>query len=196
TRSVCAIALCALVTSHVAAIDPARWQTITSREGGFTIDMPGQPITRSEIENTPDGQMRAFIMLCETDEGDFAAFRIDVPANVPRGQEERILDSMGRFFARMWNGRLLSEKKVSSAFGVPGRDFTIQGRPEKRGRLAMIRVRLYLSARAVFAVAVISPDGETLPVDTGRFLGSLFLGQARTRASGVPEPEAGGHAPP
>jgi regulation of enolase protein 1 (concanavalin A-like superfamily) len=192
TRFVSALVLCALAAPPAAAIDPARWQAIVSREGGFTVDMPGPPVTKTDVENTPEGQLRAFVMACETDEGDFVAFRIDVPGGAPRGQEERVLDSMGRFFAKMWHGKVLTEKQVRSAFGVPGRDFTIQGRPEKRGALSLIRVRIYLSNRAVFAVAVVSPEGESLPVDTGRFLGSLFLGDARTRASGVPDPEVEG----
>jgi regulation of enolase protein 1 (concanavalin A-like superfamily) len=44
----------------------------------------------------------------------------------------------------------------------------------------------------MFAVAVVSAPNQELPEETGRFLGSLTLGESRQRATGTPEPDPPG----
>lgn len=169
------------------------WETITSKEGGFTVDMPAKPsFTRSSTRRIGGRATRVFFLSCDTRDGGYLAFRIDMPVAIPRGLAERTLDSLRTFFAREWNGRVVREKKVL-AQGQPGRDFTVEGRPDGRG-VATIRVRQYLVGRSIFAVVVVSPASGELPEDAGRFLGSLALGEARVRATGTPEPEPTGTA--
>ena len=107
-----------------------------------------------------------------------------------RRSEEQLLDAERDFFAEMWKGRVVAEKKVR-AQGRPGRDFTVRGRPNRGGE-STIRARLYHAGQSLFAVAVVSIANGELPEDAGRFLGSLALGAAMSRASGTPEPEPTG----
>jgi regulation of enolase protein 1 (concanavalin A-like superfamily) len=169
----------------------ADWQTINSKAGGFTVDFPATPTEeRNENKRTRGGNAKFYLIGCETDRGDFLAFRIDVPGNVLAGSEERVLDQTRDLFAEIMNGRVVSEKKIGVR-GWLGRDFTIRGRPDDEGD-STIRIREFLTDRAIFAVAVVSPPNQELPDETGRFLGSLALGEARVRASATPEPEVRG----
>jgi regulation of enolase protein 1 (concanavalin A-like superfamily) len=86
---------------------------------------------------------------------------------------------------------VISEKKVR-AEGRLGRDFTIRGKPAEETGILTIRVREYLIGNAVYAVAVVSAPNRELPLDAGRFLGSLAIGTERKRAAGTPEPEPTG----
>ena len=57
-------------------------------------------------------------------------------------------------------------------------------------------MREYLYGNSVFLIAVISAPNRELPDDTGRFLGSLALGEAKVRAQGTPTVEPKGVALP
>lgn len=167
------------------------WQTVTSKEGGFTVDMPGkQTFNSSETRRTAAGLVKMVGIGCASDNAGYLAFRIDMPA-VPRGSEDKVLDAQRDHFAEEWNGKVIREKKVLTQRRYWGRDFTIQGKLDARGT-STIRVRQYLIGKSIFALVVLSAPNWELPEDVGRFLGSLTLGEAGIRATGAPEPEPQG----
>ncbi|HTU22837.1 MAG TPA: trypsin-like peptidase domain-containing protein [Gemmataceae bacterium] len=169
------------------------WETITSKEGGFTVDMPVKPSINVSQSRTYRGTTIKMLFLgCHTDDGVYLAFRIDMPIPVPRNQVEHALDAQRDSFAELFEGRVVREKRVMVlSQGLSGRDFTIEGKPDE-DETSTIRVRQYLVGRAIFAVVVFSPPDGELPEDAGRFLGSLALGEAKLRANGTPEPEPKG----
>jgi regulation of enolase protein 1 (concanavalin A-like superfamily) len=128
---------------------------------------------------------------CQTEAGGYLALRVEFPTAVRRGAEERYLDDERDELARLWNGRVIREKRVL-ADGRPGRDFTILGRYEGEGAALAVRVREYLVGKSLYVVAVASHPNRELPEDAGRFLGSLALGEARARAAGSPGPDPAG----
>jgi regulation of enolase protein 1 (concanavalin A-like superfamily) len=166
-----------------------RWETITSKEGGFTVDMPLKP-TLQTSRTRAGGTIKVLLLGCHNDDGVYLAFRIDMPKPIPQAVAERILDAQRDSFAEEWDGKVVREKRVL-AQGHAGRDFTIRGRPNEEGD-STIRVREYLVGKSIFAVAVLSPPDEELPDDAGRFLGSLALGETKVRATGTPGPEPTG----
>lgn len=167
--------------------DQERWETIVSQAGGFTVDMPAKlAVNEGSIKRVGGAALKTLVLGCETENGMYLAYRLDLPGAVPPKAEEKLLDALRDFFAEQWNGKVVTEKRVRTQ-GGQGRDFTITGKPDGK-EVAGIRVRQYLVGRSLFAVAVFAPGGE-LPDDAGRFLGSLALGEARTRASGTPEAE-------
>lgn len=169
------------------------WETITSKEGGFTVDMPVKPsLNISRSRTTRSGPSKYLVLGCNTEDGVYLAFRIDIGTAIPRNMVERVLDAERNYFAQEWHGKVVREKRVL-AQGQAGRDFTIVGKPDEDG-VCTIRMRQYLVGRSIFAVAVFSPPESELPEDAGRFLGSLALGESKTRASGTPEPEPTGTA--
>jgi regulation of enolase protein 1 (concanavalin A-like superfamily) len=168
------------------------WETVTSREGQFTVEMPTKPsYSRMRTRNGPGGKIQTLIIGCDTPGGVYLAYKIVLPTAVVRGAEDRELDAERDVFAQEWNGKVISEKKVR-AQGLLGRDFTIRGKPDKETGVLTIRIREYLIGKAVYAMAVVSAPNRELPVDAGRFLGSLALGTEKKRAAGTPEPEPTG----
>jgi regulation of enolase protein 1 (concanavalin A-like superfamily) len=167
------------------------WVSVSSREGGFTVDMPVKPmLTKSSTRKTAVGPMKMLLIGCGTENGAYLAFRIDLPKPVAKDAVPQVLDALRDHFAEEWKGKVIREKKVL-AQGNAGRDFTIRGKPDDKG-VSAIRMRQYLVDKAVFAVAVHSLPDQELPMDAGRFLGSLSLGDAKIRATGTPEPEPKG----
>jgi regulation of enolase protein 1 (concanavalin A-like superfamily) len=167
--------------------DRRRWETIVSKAGGFTVDMPAKlVINESGTKRVGASVLETLTLGCETENGVYLAQRMNLPTALPPEIGGILLDAARDVSAAQWNGEVVTEKRIRTP-GGQGRDFTITGKPDGR-EVACIRVRQYLVGRNLFAVAVVAP-GTELPDDAGRFLGSLALGEARTRASGTPEAE-------
>jgi regulation of enolase protein 1 (concanavalin A-like superfamily) len=178
----------------VSARAPAQtpWETVTSKEGQFTVEMPAKPnFTNSRTRKGPGGTVKVLIMGCETKSGAYIVYRIDFPTPIVKGAEDEALNDERDEFAKEWNGKVIGEKKVR-AEGKIGRDFTIRGKPADDSGVLTIRVRQYLVGKSLFAVLVVSAPNRELPEDAGRFLGSLALGEGKARAAGKPEPEPTG----
>src|SRR5262245_11712222 len=168
------------------------WEAVTSKEGGFSVEMPAKPsLTSSSTRKDKGGTTKVHTLGCETAGGVYIAQKIEFPTAVAKGAEEQALDAERDAFAAEWRGKVLSEKKVRAG-GRPGRDFTIRGKPEKDSGVLTVRVREYLDGRAVYAVLVASQPNRELPEDAGRFLGSLAIGEGKARVAGTPEKEAAG----
>jgi regulation of enolase protein 1 (concanavalin A-like superfamily) len=175
------------------ALAQAPWETVTSKEGQFTVEMPVKPnITRSRTRTGPGGTVKVLMIGCRTEAGAYFAYKVDFPTPIVRGAEDEVLDAQRDDFAEEWHGRVTGEKKVRAEAKI-GRDFTVRGRPVEDVGILTIRIRQYLAGKAIYAVAVVSAPNRELPEDAGRFLGSLAIGEARARAAGTPEPEPAGH---
>jgi regulation of enolase protein 1 (concanavalin A-like superfamily) len=189
------VATFALVLAAVSgppALAQSMWETVTSKEGPFTVEMPKKPsFSRTQTRKGPDGAVKVFMTGCDTPAGGYIAYRIELPTAVVKGAEDAQLDSERDSFAKEFNGKVISEKKVR-AEGKLGRDFTIRGKPGEEPGVVTIRVRLYLVGKAVYAVMVVSAPNRELPEDTGRFLGSLAIGTTKPRPAATSEPEPTG----
>lgn len=167
---------------------PAKWETVTSQEGHFTVEMPKQP----DIKRVrTSGALRTLTVGCKIESGVYFVYRIDLPAAIARGAEERELNRVRDFLAQEWNGKVASEKKVMAGLRV-GRDFTVRGRPADEEGECSIRVRMYLDGRTIFAMLVASAPNGGLPLDAGRFLGSLAIGNEKAKTVGGLEPDPKG----
>jgi regulation of enolase protein 1 (concanavalin A-like superfamily) len=168
------------------------WQTVTSAEGQFSVEMPTQPtFTKTKTRNGPDGQVKVLTLGCETASGLYLVYKEDLPTAIVKGTEDVQLDAERDELAREWSGKVLGEKKVRAA-GRLGRDYTIRGKPLTGTGILTVRVRTYLVEKTIYSVIVVSAENRELPEGTGRFLGSLALGTVRTRVAGTPEPEPTG----
>jgi regulation of enolase protein 1 (concanavalin A-like superfamily) len=177
---------------HQPASAPPPWETVTSKEGQFTVEMPTKPnMTRSRTRTGPGGTVRILMIGCKANGGAYLALKAEFPTPIVKGAEDEQLDAQRNDLAEEWNGKVISEKKVR-AEGKVGRDFTIRGQPPEERGVLTIRVREYLAGRAIYAVAVLSAPNRELPEDAGRFLGSLAIGETPVRAAGTPEPEPTG----
>ena len=188
-----AFALALAVTlSFALANAPAAddWEKVESKEGGFTVQMPGKPtINKSRTRKGAGGDVKTVIIGCEGTGGLFIAYKVQLPTTIVKGTEDAELDAERDSMAKEWNGKVTAERKIRGGKMV-GRDFTIRGTPEKGAGVLTIRMREYLAADSVYIVAVISLPNRELPNDTGLFLGSLMIDGVR--AAGSPTPDQKG----
>jgi regulation of enolase protein 1 (concanavalin A-like superfamily) len=169
-----------------------KWEVVTSKEGGFSVEMPVSPsIKWARTRKRADGTTRVTALGGKSDSGLYLVYKIELPTAVLKGTEDRELDAERDALADEFNGKVISEKKVLAA-GKYGRDFTIRGKPAEETGVLTIRVRQYLDGKAVYAVIVGSAANRELPADAGRFLGSLVLGDAKARLTAPEEPEPTG----
>jgi regulation of enolase protein 1 (concanavalin A-like superfamily) len=189
-RFSCVLIVALTLTFAPWAAAEEKWQTVTSKEGKFTVEMPGKP-TIKKTRTRKGSKIKVSVLGCTTEAGSYFAYKVDLTTAVVPGAEEAELDAQRDALAEEWNGEVLSEKHIRAADKV-GRDFTIRGKPKEGPGELKIRVRQYLVGKAIYIVSVVSPPDHDLPVDTGRFLGSLELGETRTRAAGTPGPEPKG----
>jgi regulation of enolase protein 1 (concanavalin A-like superfamily) len=170
----------------------AAWETVTSKEGQFSVEMPAKPnLQHSRTRTGPGGAVRVLMLGCRTGGGAYIAYKVEFPTPIVPGTEDAQLDAERDEFAEEWNGKVISEKKVRAETRI-GRDFTIRGKPDQGTGVLTVRVREYLVGKAIYAVLVVSAPNRQLPEDAGRFLGSLVIGGTRARAAAKPEPEPTG----
>lgn len=180
-----------LVSSAPAATAQTAWEAVTSKEGGFSVEMPAKPSLNTASTRKDKGGVTKVLQIgCETAGGVYLVHKIEFPTAVAKGAEDEQLNAERDAFAAEWRGKVVGEKKVRAG-GRVGRDFTIRGKPEKDTGVLTVRVREYLDGKAVYAVLVVSQPNRDLPDDTGRFLGSLGIGETKARV-GTPEKEVPG----
>lgn len=183
--------LLALVSVCLPASAQSKWEAVTSKEGGFSVELPAKAsLNSSSTRKDKSGTTKIMQIGCETDSGVYIVQKIEFPTAVVKGAEDEQLNAERDAFAAEWRGKVVGEKKVRAA-GRVGRDFTIRGKPEKDSGVLTVRVREYLDGKAVYAVIVVSAPNRELPEDTGRFLGSLGIGETKARVS-TPEKEPDG----
>jgi regulation of enolase protein 1 (concanavalin A-like superfamily) len=182
----------------LAVVGPAwsqnAWEPVISKEGGFSVEMPIKPaLNTSSTRKDKGGTTKLMQIGCETDAGIYIVQKAEFPTPIAKGAEDEQLNAERDEFAKEWRGKVTGEKKVRAS-GRMGRDFTIRGKPVKDSGVLTVRVREYLDGKAVYAVIVCSLPNRELPEDTGRFLGSLGIGETKARIAGTPEQEPEGTA--
>jgi regulation of enolase protein 1 (concanavalin A-like superfamily) len=184
------VAVLAFTQTHARA--QVNWETFTSKEGQFTVELPGKPtINQSRVRKGADGNVKTVLVGYKGEAGIYLAYKVILPTKIVKGTEEAELDAERDALAKDWNGKVLAERKIRAGDKI-GRDFTVRGKPEKEEGTLTIRVREYLAGNSVFLIGVISAPNRELPDDAGRFLGSLALGEAKVRAQGTPTVEPKG----
>ena len=109
-----------------------------------------------------------------------------------KGAEGNLLVAFRDYFAKLFNGKVISEKKVRFEGSYPGLDFTIRAQPEA-GVVATVRIRQYLAGQAIYALIAAPAANRELPEDAGRFFGSFAIGTNRIKKTG-PKAETLGKA--
>jgi len=172
------LALAACLQSPVMAAKP--WQPVISQEGQFSVEMPARPNTQSShMQNGAGGRLQVVTIGCETKSGAYQVHKVEFPTALVRGAEDAQLNDQRDYFALLFNGKVISEKRTT-LMGRPGRDFVIRGEEPGLG-VVTVRAREFVAGKAVFVLLVAANANRELPEDAGRFLGSLELGTKREK---------------
>ena len=120
------------------------WKEFTSKEGGFTVLMPGTPKEQTQKFATQVGDIEAKMFQLEAKPGQaYVMAYADYPeAVVKKSNPDKILDGARDGAAKKINGKVASEKKITLE-KHPGREVEIEG----PGNI-LIRVRVFLVKHA------------------------------------------------
>lgn len=183
-----------LSTAFQAPDAPAKpWVAVVSREGNFVVDMPKPPTENfTRTSRTRGGRVRTTVIQCDTEDVLYVAEKVQpsrTATNLKKNEAEALLEYWRDSLANEFNGRVITQKKISYGPKNPGRDFTIEGRPVENKGLATIRVREFFASNSLYILYAVTAADAELPQDVGRFFASFNVGTHRTKKyEPYPEP--------
>jgi hypothetical protein len=161
------------------------WKPFSSKDGGFTVLMPGQPTQENRTVKTEVGSIpvQAFSVL-RRGEALYAVAYSDFPGNFPQNPRDidRLLAQVASGFAQGAKGRLVSQQTIGLG-NFPGREIRLQ---LDRGLIA--RGRLFVVNSRLYQVIVVTGQERNLTKSIEGFFKSFRLIDNAT-ASKAPSPE-------
>jgi hypothetical protein len=150
---------------------PPGWRVFTSKEGGFSVALPGPPAESKQRVATATGHLDVYLFLVEGKDGTaYVVSYSDLPADeVKPGSEEKRLDFAREGAVANARGKLRTEKKVELD-GCPGRELVIETDKD-----VVIRMRVYAAKRRLYQAMAMGPGGFSQSKDALLFLDSLRL---------------------
>src|SRR5262245_17093948 len=87
-------AVLAFAVAHAAAAGKDSWETVNSKEGQFSVEMPEKPaINQSRIRKGIGGNVRTVLVGCKTEGGIYIVYSILQPTAIVKGTENTELDA-------------------------------------------------------------------------------------------------------
>jgi regulation of enolase protein 1 (concanavalin A-like superfamily) len=165
------------------------WQTVTSKEGGFTVQMPSQP-NGCENEGGMGFSITKLSYASQTLE--LIAMAVQGPTELPEAEREKVLvRARDKALSGAGTGLIVVSEEPITAGELEGRQYELTldklsvGKVQARGRAFSHGKGAY----ALFAVSRVS--NQPLPPDANRFLESFALVGANSEvASAKPAPAA------
>jgi hypothetical protein len=151
------------------------WKKFTSREGAFSVLMPGTPVAKREAVPTPIGQVVTHFFSLEVQQGTNLTVSF---AEVPQGLlglegVDDLLLTMARDAAvKQVDGKLLKDEPVKLNQRIPGREFQIDV-----GLGSILRMRVFLVQNRVYQIVAAGPKDYATGKDADKFLDSFMLGR-------------------
>jgi hypothetical protein len=156
----------------LAGLAAGAWQTYTSDEGRYSVELPGRPKTRTETKPTPLGPIVVKFTYAEaTPESVFMVNHCDLPVARATDDPRAIFDDGCAEAMASSQGKQQSSKDVTFE-GFPGREVIFNG--TQRGRSFRCHTRLLLVGRRLYQTMWIG-SGEEPAADVERFLASFKL---------------------
>lgn len=157
----------------LAGCESSPWKDFHSKEGGFSVSMPGTPVEKRQAYHTQAGPVEAHFFTVEADRGSLVYMVVygDYPeALMAADDREMLLDAARDGAVGNIQGTLLGERSVSMG-GHPGRELQVLS---SDGRLAL-QMRIYLVKSRQYQVVAVTPKEARSTADRDRFLDSFRL---------------------
>ena len=157
----------------LAGCESSPWKDFHSKEGGFSVSMPGTPVEKRQAYHTQAGPVEAHFFTVEADRGSLVYMVVygDYPeALMAANDREMLLDAARDGAVGNIQGTLVSERTVSLG-GHPGRELQVLSAD---GKLAL-RMRIYLANNRQYQVVAVMPKETRSTEDRDRFLDSFRL---------------------
>jgi hypothetical protein len=148
-----------------------QWKEFSSKEGSFTVLMPGTPMQKKTSMGgevlSIDGHI--FKVALENDSVSYTVCYADFPSEVAQLPTELLLSSVTSALSSQKDLKVLSEQDIRLG-SYPGKEFRLEN-PGK----AIVRHRVYWVKQRVYQVAVETPVDrvQALSSDVDRFFNSF-----------------------
>ena len=154
---------------------PPTWKVQTSKEGRFTVAMPGEPTRKTQQVKTATGDLTVTLLCAEGRHDSFfvVSYSDFPPSDLKKGDEDKRLDQACKGAVESARGKLRGdEKPIKLAGKYPGREIVI----EKKGQ-CVAKMRIYLVDNRLYQVMVLGAGPIFAPKekDAGTFLDSFRL---------------------
>lgn len=172
------IGLAVVVFIAVAACQPTAsnsWQTFTSKEGGFTLLLPGEPQEHKQSVNTVAGSVDYIADITQVGNSAFGAGYSDYPENAMQADPQTMLAGARDGAAKNINGTVTDQKPIELA-GHPGLEITVEmpGSANAPGG-GIFRAHLYLVGRRLYQVIYVTLKADENPADYQKLFDSFHL---------------------
>lgn len=127
----------------------------TSKEGKFTVTLPGPPARKTSKVATSAGEVEAYLFLVDRKTHAYLVSYNDYKAGTVDPDPEKVLSQVVEATAKNLQGQVNKDEKITlGAKKYPGRDVLI-ALPGKKG---LYRGQVYLVDNRLYQVVVIGPE--------------------------------------
>lgn len=150
---------------------PKDWVSFQSKDGGFSVELPGKPLESRQLVKTGLGTLEVTMLLLEKKkEGAFVVSFANFPESAFKGgDDEKRLDNARDGAIATAKGKLKSEKKIMLD-KWPGRELVIDS--PTRG---LLRTRIYAVDQRLYQTVATGSAAFINGKDVTRFLDSFKL---------------------
>ena len=150
------------------ADDPPEWKEFISKDGRFTVLMPGTPKQDMAETESDFGKGVLHLNVAQAGPTMYGANYCDFPAAVKKAPLKQVFDSSRDGAVTNLEGKLVSEKDVKLG-EYPGREIRIDVAGGKR----LFRVRVFLVDQRLYQVVVFGTKDEATSKESDKFLDSF-----------------------
>lgn len=143
------------------------WKEFTSKEGGFSVLMPKQPVKRKQTAPSDAGPINVYMFTVNMGVVDYGVMYHDIQGKVT--DPESSLDAARDGAVKSARGVLMTEKEISLD-GNPGREIRIKARDN-----IIYTARIYLVRQRFYQTMVTVPEGVDVTRAARRFMDSFKL---------------------
>jgi hypothetical protein len=170
------LALIAGLTLTVAARAEDKWDTYTSKDGKYSVLLPGKPEKETEQKFESNGVELTMHMAMIAPSNDLVylvAYNDYPEAAIAGADKDSMLDGVRDGDAKTFGGKVASEKKITlGKEKYPGREILIEKPDEGR----VYRSRAYIAGNRLYQVVIIATKDVATNKDTDKYLESFKLG--------------------
>ncbi len=191
--SLVAVLLSLELVSQTPAKTSSAWVAVESKEGGFSVSLPGKPIEQTMELPSPVGKLKAKMFICLFQDCALIVQQISLPVAVPASNIATELEAAKKAAAPNLP-KLVSEKRIKVG-DVPGIELVHSGPTKPDNRNRTMKIHIFIAGTNSCSLIAVSGPDKPLPAEADRFLDSLRFGGS-TSAASKPEMAAKPAAPP
>jgi hypothetical protein len=147
------------------------WKTVTPKDAGFRVSLPGEPVEKRETLKNAKGNVEIRFYSLTDKEGTYVAgLTLHPEAAIAAGQDQFRLDQARDGAVKLAKGRINGEKKISVE-GKAAREFFIIGTETGHA----VKVRLIADRNRLYQLMVVGNTRFLDSPEAARFMDSFRL---------------------